>query len=49
MWYCYVIRRVDKFKHLGMITENLDEIDCFIRQVTKLHNDVDFLFLIERK
>lgn len=49
MWYCYVIRRIDKFKHLGMVSENFNEIECFIKQVTKLHNDFDFLFLIERK
>lgn len=35
MWYCYTIRLDNNFKHLSVITENLQEIYDFISIVTK--------------
>jgi hypothetical protein len=48
MWYCWCIRKIDEFKHLSMVTDNLDEIFDFIKQLTNIDPD-DFRFEIERK
>ena len=48
MWCCYTIRKVDNFKHLSMVTEDLQEIYDFISQLTSIDAD-SFIFVIERR
>lgn len=48
MWLCYTIRKEDNFKHLSLITENLQDIYDFITNVTNIDSE-GFDFEIERK
>ena len=48
MWLCYTIRKEDSFKHLSLITENLQDIYDFITNVTNIDSE-GFDFEIERK
>ena len=48
MWLCYTIRKEDNFKHLSLITENLQDIYDFITNVTNIDPE-SFDFEIERK
>lgn len=48
MWYCYIVRKTDNFKHLGLITkdEDLKQIYTFITAVTDMHPKDLFTFEI---
>ena len=36
MWYCYTIRLHDRFRHLSLIADTLQEIYNFISDITKI-------------
>lgn len=48
MWLCYIIRKEDNFKHLSLITENLQDIYNLITNLTNIDPE-GFDFKIERK
>ena len=45
MWYCYTIIKETNFKHLSLITENLQEIYDFITAIKDIES---FKFEIEK-
>jgi len=47
MWYCYTIRKDDNFKHLSLITADLQEIYNFITSVSETSAE-DFIFEIKK-
>ena len=48
MWLCYTIRKEDNFKHLSIITNNLQEIYDFISAVIKI-DDSSYIFEIQKE
>ena len=48
MWYCYITRKEDGFKHLALISENVSEINDFILEIKNLCPN-KFTFEIKRE
>ena len=48
MWYCYTIRKIDNFKHLSIVTDNLQEIYDFITMLTDIDSE-SFCFEITKR
>lgn len=48
MWLCYTIRKEDDFKHLSVITDNLQEIYDFISALIEI-DDSSYIFEIQKE
>lgn len=48
MWYCYTIKKANNFKHLSLVTKDLQKIYNFITELTKIDSE-SFDFEIIRK
>lgn len=47
-WLCYTIRKEDNFKHLSLVTKNLQEIYDFITEVIS-DDPESFEFIITKE
>ena len=48
MWYCYTIRKIDNFKHLSIMTDNLQEIYDFITMLADIDSEGFYFEIIKR-